>query len=133
MKIDLTREWENRTKYGKCVTYLMNDSCPLRSLRNRLMALQAITEKVAPNATFTSKEIGAAPMALATLCIHQDGDFWSGFAPIKVVEQKECFINLYDNKYLKVYYNVYKLQWTLEEIKDFVNAVCEFYGIVLGN
>lgn len=131
MKIDLQKPWEERTKYEKCAEYLMNDRTPLRSLRNRLIALKAVAEQVTPESTFTAKDLGVAPMALAHM-YYPEGNFFDRFTPIKLVGTEDCFVNLYDNKYIKVTRNIYQLKWTNGEIMEFVNALCEAYGIVLG-
>ena len=130
MKIDLQKPWEERTKYEKCAMYLMNDYTPLRSLRNRIIALKAVAEKVAPESTFTAKDLQVAPMALARM-YYPVGTFYDQFTPIKLVGTEECFVNLYDNKYIKVTRNIYQLKWTNREVMDFVDALCEAYGIVL--
>ena len=131
MKIDLQKPWEERTKYENCAMHLMDDNAPLRSLRNRLIALKTVAEQVTPKDTFTAKGLGVAPMALASL-YYPEGSIYEKFTPIKLVGTEECFINLYDNKYIKVTRNIYQMKWTNKEIMEFVNALCEAYGIILG-
>ena len=132
MKLNLQKHWDERTKYEQCAVYLMSDSTPLRSLRNRLIALKTVAEQVTPEDTFTAKSLGVAPMALARLLYYPHYTFFEKFAPIKVVGTEDCFINVYDNKYIKVTRNIYQLRWTNKEVLEFVNALCEAYGIVLG-
>lgn len=131
MTIDLTKCFTDYTKYDRCAYFLVNDKVPLRTLRNRLQALQAIADKVKPNSTFTSSELDVQPMALARLYANKRDSFWESMCPIQLVDEKECFIPVYDKFYIKAYYNVYALNWSIQEIKDFVNAVCKAFGIVL--
>ena len=132
MTIDLTRPYDEYTKYEKCAYFLVSDKLPLRILRNRLEALKAIVDKVNPNSTFTSSELDVQPMGLACICDQRRAcRFWKGIAPIQLVEQRDCFVNVYENFYIKAYYNVYKLAWSVQEIKDFIDAICKTYGIYL--
>lgn len=133
MKFDLSKNWQESSKYEKATRWYMSDcKYSLCSLRNRLEALQAIADKVKQGQTFTSKELGVNPQALAAMKLVGGSTFSRQLAPIRVVEQRECFINIYDDKYRKVYYNVYDLRWTKQEIREFIKGVCDTYGLVLG-
>lgn len=133
MKFDLNKSWNESSKYEKATRWYMSDcKYSLCSLRNRLEALQAVVDKVKQDQTFTSKELGVSPQALAAMRFVEGSTYSRQLAPICVVEQRECFINIYGDKYRKVYYNIYKLRWTKQEVKEFIKGVCDTYGLVLG-
>ena len=137
MKITPAMLHDRNSKYFTTYIYYFTSDKPLNQLRYRLELLSHIGMMLDKGDTFTAESCGLNGQSISIMARDNDDSAFFNKLPFTRVEQEKVTIHINMLTYFgreeiekEVPRWIYRMDWTSEEVAEFVRAVYEDLGIV---